>query len=404
MDGTYGIENRGKWGGLVLLGKATNNLKVGNTSSAGVDGVGFIEGYLAADARNLYGMPLGQTDDNDNSGILKYVSVRHSGDIIAVGNELNGVSLGSVGRGTTIDHVEVVSCDDDGFEMFGGSVNLKYCSVLFSNDDMYDWDLGWVGKGQFLFGLKAPESIATTADNGFESDGDDNKSNALPRSHPQIFNSTLIGNADVTTNGDNSGICAIKAKEITEGEVYSSIFANWRNGFDLIKAPGSRTGGLESYHNWQTGFANSGSLIVSCNSFINTNNALTIANSVAALVAADNTKFTADGNTSALSLAGFDNTFAINGTTNVVTDKYDAVPEPAVASTCTPPNDGFFTPTNYRGAFETGKKSWLSDWAIQNIINCTQGVLPCPTDINADGLTNNVDFLLLLGQFNQSCQ
>jgi len=405
MDGTFPIANRGQWGGVVILGTATNNLQVGNTYCNGTAGVGFIEGYASADARNLYGSAT--PNDNDNSGILRYVSIRHSGDILAVGNELNGLSLGSVGRGTTIDHIEIIASDDDGIEFFGGTVNLKYAACLFGADDMFDYDLGWSGKAQFLFGLKADETTAPTADNGLECDADDNKSNALPRSHPKFYNITLIGNADVTTNGDNSGICAIKAKELTEGEIYNSVFANWKNGFDMIKSLGTRTGTIESYHNWQTGFSNSGSLLVNCNTFLNTTNPLTIANSTAALLAADNTKFVADNNVSTATIPGFDNVFAMSGTTNNVSNKYNAVPTPALATTCSAPADGFFTTANYRGAFAPGVKSWLADWTYfsvySNVSAATNGLVPCPTDVNGDGTTNNADFLQLLGQFNQSC-
>ncbi len=404
MNGTYPISERGRWGGLVILGKATNNITAANNVAGGLwggaPGVAFVEGYTAAEARNLHGMPVGQADDNDNSGIIRYVSVRHSGDIIVAGNELNGITLGSVGRGTTIDHVEVVSCDDDAFEMFGGTVNLKYCSVLYSADDMYDWDLGWSGKAQFLFGLKAPEATTPTADNGFEADADDQKTSALPRSHPQIYNATLIGNVDVSTVGDNSGIAAIKAKELTEGEIFNCVFANWRNGFDLIKAPGSRALGIESYANW-TG----GSLLVGCNTFVNNiQNANTIANSTAAILPADNTKFATDGNVSVPSVAGIDYTFNINTTTNALIDSYNAVPTTNIATTCTTPaNDGFFTPATYRGAFKAGTKSWLADWSYLNLVPATQGLVPCPTDCNLDGKTDNADFLQLLGEFGQNC-
>jgi hypothetical protein len=103
----------------------------------------------------------------------------------------------------------------------------------------------------------------------------------------------------------------------------------------------------------------------------------------------------------------------MNTSTNAITDKYNPIPSPSLGNTITTPNDGFFTPATYRGAFEAGKKSWMSDWSVQtifrnNVTNALQsitlGLLPCPTDINGDGLTNNVDFLQLLNQFNQNCQ
>ncbi|MFM2284647.1 MAG: hypothetical protein RLZZ543_144, partial [Bacteroidota bacterium] len=274
--------------------------------------------------------------------------------------------------------------------------------------DMFDYDLGWRGKAQFLFGLQLDAATITGADNGFEADNDDQKSNSSYGSRPQIYNATIIGNGSLTTaTGGGSGAAAIKAKERTEGSFYSSIFANFKGGLDLIKSLGSRTGTIESYHNW-TGVDNAGTtivggptLLVGCNTFVNCTNPLSIANSTTAVVAADQTKFAADGNTSVASLAGLDYTFAGSGVT--VSDKFDAVPSTNIASTCAAPSDGFFTPTTYRGAFDATGTSWLSEWAYAKLISASTGLVPCPTDINHDGITNTNDFLDLVGQFGQSC-
>jgi hypothetical protein len=423
LDGTYAVANRGQWGGLVLLGKAQNNLVLGNTYCYQNTGVGFIEGYASGDSRNLYGGIAGATDDDDNSGILRYVSVRHCGDVLAIGNELNGISMGSVGRGTIMDHIEVISSDDDGIEWFGGTVNMKYGIAMFGNDDMFDYDLGWTGKAQFMFGLAADSVTTPTADNGVEADGDDNKSNALPRSHPKFYNMTLIGNRSRNNAADNSAHAALNLKEFTEGEFYNSVFSNFRIGANFIKSTGTRTGGCEAYQNWftpQIGSCNAGSLLVSNNTFVNNRYAVTTAVSNATAgsgatlgLAADNTKFANDGNVIAASVPGFDFSYTMNTSTNAISDKYNPTPSPVLGNTVTVPNDGFFTPATYRGAFEAGKKSWMSDWSVQtifrnNVTNALQsitlGLLPCPTDINGDGLTNNVDFLQLLNQFNQNCQ
>jgi hypothetical protein len=420
LDGTYPLSNRGRWGGLVILGRATNNLVSPTNNSgigiAGISGVGFIEGYGSADTRIYHGgnaaQGQGPVDDNDNSGILRYVSIRHAGDIIVAGNELNGLTLGSVGRGTQIDHVEVISCDDDAFEMFGGTVNLKYCAALYGGDDMFDWDLGWSGNTQFFFGMHADSVTTPMADNGIEADGDDQKSNALPRSHPKIYNSTFIGNGRklVPSAGnqgsDNTGNCGAKMKEITEGEIYNCIFAKFFRGVDFIKNLGTRTGTIEAYHNWVNG-----QTILSNNTFVacgaGTGGALTVGNSTANVIAADNTLFSSGNNTSVASVPGMDLTYNINFSTNSVVgnDKFTVVPSSNLSTTASVPvNSGFFTPANYRGAFEAGKKSWLSDWSLLNVISFTPGLVACPTDINQDGITNNTDFLQLLGQFNQSCQ
>ena len=119
-------------------------------------------------------------------------------------------------------------------------------------------------------------------------------------------------------------------------------------------------------------------------------------------------KFTGDGNTGPATVTGLDFAFAMDGSTNVVSDQYDAVPVPALGTVTTPPTDGFFCEAPYRGAFDPNKKSWMSDWTFlafleaEGITSPTSGLAPCLTDINFDRITNNADFLILLGKFNQS--
>lgn len=423
MDGTYALSNKGKWGGICVAGKATNNLKLANNGPFAVgvagkicvaDGLGTFEGFNSTNYRDQFGADLnaGETfDDNDNSGILTYISIRHSGAILVLGGELNGLSLGSVGRGTTIDHIEIVSCADDAMEFWGGTVNVKNFATLFGADDMFDWDDAYTGKSQFIFGIKAADTtVSADADNGFEMDADDQKSNVTPRSHPVIYNATMIGNSKTTLSSDNSGLAAIEAKELTEGEIYNSIFANFRYGLNLIKSVGTRTGGFEAYHNWaNTGGNGSNSLKIKCNAFVGMTKDFALdKNGVTAFASSDTAQFyTTDLNTTHTSLPGFVPTWAANFTTNTVTTKFDAIPNPQItnAAGCpTPAYDGFYTPVTYKGAFPATGKNWLSNWAYTQLINVTSGLQPCPTDINADGITNNVDFLILLGQFNQSCQ
>lgn len=420
VDGSYGVTNHGDWGGVVILGKAKNNLTLANSTSAfggtctgascfgtGI-GTGYIEGFTAADSRNQYGAAPGSDDDNDNSGVLKYVSIRHAGAIVnaANGNELNGLTLGSVGRGTTIDHVEIIASNDDGIEFFGGTVNIKYCAVMFGMDDMFDWDQGWTGKAQFLFGLAADSVTTFSADNGFEADADDQKTGASPLSHPVIYNATLISNGRSNQNvADNSAHAGIQAKEFTQGEIYNSIFSNFETGFNIQKTAGSRAGGVEAYNNWI-----GGSLIVKCNSFIGNFESLKLDKSKTsdgvAPSGSDVTKFTiTDNNDVAATASGYDFIYNLNTSNNTVVsnDTLDLLPTPSLSSTCTPPADGFFTPTNFKGAFASGQKSWLAGWSYASTLAFTPGLGLCPTDINADGVTNNVDFLLLLGSFNDVC-
>lgn len=440
MNNTHPISNKGQWGGLVILGKATNNLKLtpngpyapGGTSGllAVADGLGVIEGFATSIPQDRYGVNTSAVsvagelssqvfDDNDNSGILRYVSIRHSGAILGVGAEINGITLGSVGRGTSIEHIEIVSCADDNIEFFGGTVNVKYITTIFGNDDMFDWDNGWTGNAQFLFGMKGDLTFSTDNDNGFESDGDDQKSNLLPRSHPVIYNVTLMGNAKSTTNGDNSSIAAINAKEITEGEIYNSVFAYFKNGFNMTKSiSGNRsyTAGGEAWHNWTSipgpASASAGngtqSLKVKCNTFVGCTNPLTIGSSASNTVSTDGTQFlTTDLNTviSGNTLPGFDYNFTVNPTTNVFSAKNDVVPNPALSVTGCPvaPVNGFFASAPYRGAFASSGENWLSNWSYSAVLGATKNTAPCPTDINLDGTTDVNDFLIFAPSFGLNC-
>ena len=456
MNGTYAISNKGNWGGVVMLGIASNNISyaengpyvAGGAGKLGVaDGLGVLEGFATNNKQDRYGVMLnnnvavaGETvgvfDDNDNSGILKYVSIRHSGAILSVGAEINGLTMGSVGRGTTIEHIEIISCADDNIEFFGGTVNVKYISTMFGNDDMYDWDMGWSGKAQFLFGIKSDLTSSLDNDNGFESDGDDQKSYNTPYSDPLIYNVTLVGNAKTPGNTDNSALAAINAKEFTRGSIYNSVFANFRNGLNLVKSvnttvtvptAGQRTyfEGGESWHNWfnnpaapATPTASLGngtnSLKIKCNTFVGMTNPLTFgassssAGTVLATTSADYIQFTQTdkndvvaGNT----LPGFNYNFTVNTATNVFSVKSDVVPNPALSTVGCPstPVDGFFEPANYRGAFSSTGDNWLSDWSYSALINATSGVVACPTDLNADGVTDVLDFIIFAPAFNTSC-
>lgn len=127
----------GLWGGLIVLGKA--NISASNTSGD-VSEVQ-IEGIPTSDANGLYG----GNDNADNSGIIKYVSIRFGGSNIGSGNEINGLTLGGVGSGTVIEHIEVVSNQDDGIEWFGGTVSVKNVVVWNVGDDAIDTDQSWAG-------------------------------------------------------------------------------------------------------------------------------------------------------------------------------------------------------------------------------------------------------------------
>ena len=145
----------GLWGGIIVLGKAPISVSGDATEAA-------IEGIPASDPNGLYG----GTVSDDNSGVISYISIRHGGANIGEGNEINGLTLGGVGSGTTIENVEIVSNQDDGIEWFGGTVNVTNAVVWNTGDDAVDTDQSWAGTldnfivinpGDECFELDGPE-------------------------------------------------------------------------------------------------------------------------------------------------------------------------------------------------------------------------------------------------------
>jgi len=162
------------WGGIIICGKARNN-----------QGVMTIEGGVEADH--------GGDDDNDNSGVLRYVRLEFGGYPYALDNEINGLTLGSVGRGTTLEYIQVSYAGDDSFEWFGGSVNAKYLVAYHGWDDDFDTDNGFSGKIQFALGIRDPKIGDQSNSNGFESDNNAAGSTQTPYTTAIFSNVTIIG-------------------------------------------------------------------------------------------------------------------------------------------------------------------------------------------------------------------
>jgi trimeric autotransporter adhesin len=201
---------RGLWGGIVLMGNARLNNPAWTTNNVSYD---IYEGLPDTIITNTAVGPFngqrdfihrfGGSNDNDSSGVLRYVSIRHGGKRLTTDREINGLSLGAVGRGTTLECVEAYCIADDGFEWFGGSVNSKYLVSAFNDDDGFDTDEGFNGKNQFWFGIQEPAA----KDNGSEQNGQPNApdilvSGALPQSTYEVWNATLIGAGTNTTGND----------------------------------------------------------------------------------------------------------------------------------------------------------------------------------------------------------
>lgn len=210
-DGSMEIDVRGQWGGLIMLGKGTHNNNDNNSE---------IEGISPDGDNGLYG---GNTED-DNSGSLKYVSIRHGGAELAPDEEINGLTLGAVGSGTVISHVEVVANLDDGIEWFGGAPKMDHIVVSYCGDDSYDYDEGYHGMNQFTLAVQDPDA----GDRMGEHDGGPSKNRwGMPYATPVFSNATYIG------RGAGNGKRTVTFRDNAGGEYHNSIFANQEKGIDV---------------------------------------------------------------------------------------------------------------------------------------------------------------------------
>ncbi|MGK9475815.1 T9SS type A sorting domain-containing protein [Melioribacter sp. OK-6-Me] len=174
-----GQRGAGDWGGIIIAGKARINVPGGTAVIEG--GTGTI--YGGGD----------NPDDNDNSGRMSYVRIEFPGIAFLPDNEINGLTLAAVGRGTTIDHIQVSYAGDDSYEFFGGTVNAKYLISYKGVDDEFDTDFGYRGNLQFLVAYRDFNVADISGSNGFESDNDGTGTLNEPRTRPIFSNVTMVG-------------------------------------------------------------------------------------------------------------------------------------------------------------------------------------------------------------------
>lgn len=205
----------GNWGGLIVLGNAPTNVDrdtvgvpefVGvhtTAKTANTDDRSAVEGIPASTSAAIAGYDrFGGIASDDNSGVLRYVSIRHGGANLSANAEINGLTIGALGRGTTIENIEIWGNTDDGVEIFGGNVNLKNIAIFNAQDDGLDMDVGYHGTVQFLLVVGGANtdklgewdgSYQSETVNGFSTTGPVSVT-LTPAAAYVVANATFIGN------------------------------------------------------------------------------------------------------------------------------------------------------------------------------------------------------------------
>lgn len=333
------MEDRSLWGGLIILGYAT----IGNATTPAQ-----VEGIPTDETRARYG----GDNDLDNSGSIKYLSIRHGGAELAPGNEINGLTLGGIGSNTVMEHIEIVANSDDGIEWFGGTVNMKNLALGFNADDSFDWDTGFRGKVQFMFVIQG----ADESDNGGELDGAI-PDGQTPFSNPTIYNATIIGSGAGAAAGNPA---AFIFRDATGGTLANSIITDFKSYAleveDLPLASGvdsrqrMENGDLNIKNNVWFGFGNGNQVEVgkmirattdaedpSCSFLIShiTNNNNDVVNPQLEGISRN-----PDGNL----------------------DPRPSASGPAYTTSLAATPGGFFETVDYKGAFAADADNWLNHW------------------------------------------
>jgi hypothetical protein len=390
-----------EWGNLTLMGNgfiSENNpaLIPPNDPFPAATNRAVMEGLTNGPTTDNYG----GGDDDDNSGTIRYVSLRYGGKVVSLTNELNGLSLGGIGRDTDIHHVEIFCNVDDGVEIWGGAVNLKYFSIWNVGDDSFDVDQGWRGKAQF--GLLVQGYSGTGAantqgggvgDNVFEMDGAE-QSDYQPVTTATVYNVTVIGQPQ-DAGGDHATAWRDNARVQFRNSIFMDIGDKVVN-FDNSDGDGGAgygfNGTLSWADTWTTDFSvtstvnpgtippgdlyksqTSGKLAeIKDSVFFNNNHASSYTEATARGVfdvANNNVQEPALSPITSITRGPL---VVVNGIWPMepVTSLDPRPANDAVTSVANAPNDGFFTPAKYRGAFAPGQ-SWLSDWTATSAYGVT---------------------------------
>ena len=393
--GTY-REGCNEWGNLTIMGAGyvsenVNGTATPNTATPNASNFAPMEGLVAqfpGDTKVLYG---GGNDDDD-SGSISYVSIRYAGKVVGLNNELNGFSLGGIGRNTEIHHVEILNNVDDGIEVWGGTVNLKHFSIWNVGDDSLDVDQGWRGKAQFGLIVQGHSANAAqgsgVGDNALEMDGAEN-SDWQPVTTSTIYNMTVIGQP---IDGDHGTAWRDGARVQIRNSIFMDLGERLVQNDNVDGDGGSGYGfnGTTTWANlWTTPYTTTSTVNAPANpaafyTVQSSGNLVELSNSVffRNLFASAYTEATARGVFNAANnnvTATVQPIVSITRGAPVVKGGKTMLPvlnlDPrpaadALNSVGSAPNDGFFTSANYRGAFAPGE-NWLDGWTATSAYGLT---------------------------------
>ena len=212
-----GQRNPGDWGGIIILGKAKTNRTTEPIIEGGVNKV------------------YGGNNDADNSGILKYVRIEYAGIAAQPNSEINALTLGGVGSGTTIENIQTIYANDDAFEFFGGTVNAKNLYAYATADDDFDFDFGYRGSISYSISKRDPQFVDSgDAGNGIECDNDATGTNAQPYTHPKLDNMILVGPFDATSLSNHN--VGLRWRRATQFTITNSKILGYQKGAFSIES------------------------------------------------------------------------------------------------------------------------------------------------------------------------
>ncbi|MDR6546601.1 MULTISPECIES: hypothetical protein [Chryseobacterium] len=351
---------RGDWAGVVILGNAPTNASFNNQQ-----GVGEIEGGINnTEGHGLYG----GNNAADNSGILKYVRIEYAGYAFLPDKEINGLTFGGVGSGTTVDYVEVAYANDDSFEWFGGTVNCSHLISYKGLDDDFDTDNGFSGKIQFGIAVRDAQVADVSGSNGFESDNDANGSALTPQSSATFSNMTIIGPINSSSTSTNVGSInslfqnGLQIRRNSSISVFNSVFTGFPVGLFVDATKGTPTDKNIT----------SGSLAFENNILAGSVTPLKYGASTSSPTGYSitdlTTFFNAKGNTSLTYTADvkFTNAWAPAGTTPNFSP---AAGSPLLTGGVFTHTKlaSWFTPVTYRGAVKDTNDTWYAGWTNYNL-------------------------------------